>query len=1237
MLAGGMVIGAPSLVPEAAATGKLFVSADNADFNNTFGGSSVVEVIVKDENAMKTSEAQPEPTVTVGGDTIRMTQGSDGYWYAYIGDSTHIAATHAGNLDGTTNHIYFGIDNAVYAMSNHGSTAITFDSDAKVYWNADVIEDAPTLSLVEPDGTVGLTTDDVGQIGVHKDHWPFVQAFDLKAGEFEIELEQAGANEIVTLDYDSDSVDKYADIVLDRNAATLGASIHMTITDPGLNIDPTSPDYVVFKFDTTSGVNEGVSFNWSTDWTTGSYFAFDNGFDDNGKLKINNNANGAATVLLTEFANGVEGTGTGNDDTSYIAFEETGDNTGIFTNTDDDGKSSLKVNTLAKRGTTATFDYNDTEQSFSMVFTSATVEMDADSIGDEWNSGEGLKVYLYDEDLNLDTENKDKLKVKNGTLVPSYTIGSPLSLTSAGNISDDRFTTTVETTVAEFSKIATADTTTGTIANASATAELNIKTGLTGADWKTYVDLGGYEFMSFDLQNLTTDLVSFSVGIGAGAPANDGTAGACVDLITTNAAWSKNSEAKAALEYGYIGDKINFESAGVVDAACDAVADLIYVNTTVNTVKTDTSASFTVDFFTFSETENHAIYRLEMSETSDNTGKFKGTIEYVMLNQLNGDAESIQATLSTINANTSSNDIVLVDGRTGTDAPRVNYYDVDAEGQNTAVGAQQDAPTHNGTASLDGESYKIADTVKVTVTDQDLNTNNDLIDVYITGADDKVGDNDSSGLHIVDITFNDDLWTGLFETGFTLIETTSSSGIFEGTFQVPTTYNASLPTTGTDIEVNYNDYRDSSGNSTEVGDGASIRANTGSVSFDRPVYPVPYASGEFKLHPTAGTGNIGAGDVVSYITISDADLNTAASGQDSVSTAKLSVVVSRGSLESANLMPTAAEDILETAPDSGEFEYTLKLASGAISNSGVGDAKFVTGSKILQGDIITVTYTDAQDAAGKQQTVTDSSSFDLRNGVLQSDKSVYLIGSDMILTLIEPDFNLDNDSSETLSLDLVEWDSDAATTTLGGKQDATSDDAKAFDPEPSTFRETGDSTGIFQVVIEIPAKLSSSALDRGEKVDLEYTDYGPAGADDVGTDTEDAGLTVYTSNFGATIELDQKVYTWTDKVYITIVAPDHNFDSGFVDEIGADTEDPIKVSTRGNSLSPYKLVESGADTGIFIGEVTLTGMKHDASGNGTNDIDTPANSGAGPTMEHYQQLMMTDLLSPLNSQRMKQL
>jgi len=91
-------------------------------------------------------------------------------------------------------------------------------------------------------------------------------------------------------------------------------------------------------------------------------------------------------------------------------------------------------------------------------------------------------------------------------------------------------------------------------------------------------------------------------------------------------------------------------------------------------------------------------------------------------------------------------------------------------------------------------------------------------------------------------------------------------------------------------------------------------------------------------------------------------------------------------------------------------------------------------------------------------------------------------------------------------------------------------------------------------------------------------------------------LTIFTSNFGATVELDQKVYTWTDKVYITIVAPDHNMDSNLIDEVGDTSKDPIKVATRGHKLDQYKLVETGTDTGIFTGEVILTGFLHDADG-----------------------------------------
>ena len=600
-----------------------------------------------------------------------------------------------------------------------------------------------------------------------------------------------------------------------------------------------------------------------------------------------------------------------------------------------------------------------------------------------------------------------------------------------------------------------------------------------------------------------------------------------------------------------------------------------------------------------------------------------------MLNQLNVDQAATYAALNPIQDDI---DMVVHLDMTDEDSIRVNYLDLGADGVSTQIADQQAAPTHSGSADLDLDSYKIADTVVVTIDDQDLNTDSELLDVYLTKADQKVGDN--SGDHIMDITFDDQIWTtkalgsctgtvtgdeGLQATGFTLVETAIDSGLFTGSFQVPTNFCHSgsdtiVAVTGTDIEVNYNDFRDGSGNTIEVGDGASIRANTGSVSFDRTVYPVPFDSDDFSEHSTAsGSNDLAAGSVVVHISIEEPDADVSAFGEDSISSSLIDVKISRGSLISANLASTTAT-ILETEPSSGIFEYDLTLASNVIDGSGTGTTAFASGAVINQGDIITVTYTDAQDASGKSQTVTDSSSFDLRNGTLQADKSVYLIGSDMILTLIEPDFDLDNDETESYTLNLIEWDSDAAETVLGDGGSAAN--AAAFDPEPSEFRETGDSTGIFQVVIEIPDTLDDNLLDRGEKIDLEYTDWGPAGADYVGQEDEDIGLTVYTSNFGATIELDQKVYTWTDKVYITIVAPDHNFDSGLVDEIGNTANDPIKVSTRGNQLDTYKLVESGADTGIFIGEVTLAGMTHDADGDGTNDIDdTAANltTGSGPT------------------------
>ena len=98
----------------------------------------------------------------------------------------------------------------------------------------------------------------------------------------------------------------------------------------------------------------------------------------------------------------------------------------------------------------------------------------------------------------------------------------------------------------------------------------------------------------------------------------------------------------------------------------------------------------------------------------------------------------------------------------------------------------------------------------------------------------------------------------------------------------------------------------------------------------------------------------------------------------------------------------------------------------------------------------------------------------------------------------------------------------------------------------------------------------------------------------------------------APIFTDKSVYSWTDKVKVTIIAPSWNTDSHLIDSIGDDQHNPIKISTSEHSLEPYRFTETGVNTGIFTAEITLTGFPHDADGDG--DVDTiPRTMGNGPT------------------------
>ncbi|MDI1494750.1 MAG: hypothetical protein K8823_56 [Cenarchaeum symbiont of Oopsacas minuta] len=1188
LVLGSVTFAVPGITPEAsAATENLFVSADNKLFDKSFNGPMIIEVVVNDDDIDESGDLEPD--VTINGANLDMVQAGDGNWYAYFAAADQVT-------------------NAIDARINYGTVAppnIMTADGSPIYYNAnEVIRQSKNIAT-------GSTPGHLGEF----DNWPAIQTFDFSVdGSVTLTYSKGGNPQSIELTY-LDDPDDYASLSLDRDSYPPGADVLLTITSMSHNIDPTDEDS--WTYNTANGTAYYQLFNENGDVskilnTINTTISSTLNFDDSGLFIIDPDPN---DELVLDFVGNNDQDISGAESVHQITINqpvtilETEPYSGIFLNYDDGDKANIKIWDNASRGYTGTIDYADSPLSVQVKNYPGSITMDIDGVGGTWNAGEEISVKLDDGDLNLNSRLDQDIELDNwNQKIPTVVIGNPLTLDDA------------------------------TIWYNNASLNANNIIECLKSDNSS---LGGCIY--------TIDTFSKRVAISANFD-ND----TIVNNTEIFASFSIINE--TGLFY------IENNAGGLVETPINFTTDVLdgIYNASLGNIISDIDGIVqplitVTDIFSFGQTEDidsaatsrhaNAIYRMLLEETGDNTAIYSGTIEYTLLNQLNVHESDTYTGLETIDDEIT---IIVPTDLTDEDSVRVDYLDTDSESIETQIGDQAEAPTHSGTVSFDAANYKVADTVTVTLVDADLNTDSDTTEVYTTVQDttngDRVGKDSNGGKseigRLADITFDDRTWRyhgcgvdndGLYSTGFILSETTSTSGIFTGTFQIPERYclsnTTSSTTTGKDIEVNYVDYSEASGEYIEVGDSAGIRANTGSVSFDRTVYPVPFNTTEYLTHHTFANGTDQTltdadssltGDAVLHIRVNDPDYDVSASGSDTLPAETISVKIIRGSVSSENLVPflSEIEDIEEISPDSGIFELDLSLpatldraqAGNLIPASNADDAINHT-TNIRQGDIVTVVYTDETDASGNENTVTDSATFDLRNAVLQTNEPVYIIGGNMILTLIEPDFDLDSDETETYPLNLIEWDSDAETLAMG--------ESLNFDPEPSALRETGDSTGIFQVVIEIPSELGDEALERDEQIDLEYVDYGPAGADYVGADTEDIELTIRTSNYGATISLDQKIYSWTDKVFITINAPDHNFDSDLIDEIGDTPEDPIKVYTRESSINYYRLVETGTDTGIFTGEVILTGFQHNlGDGEMVDPVDTTdssRNDPAGPT------------------------
>lgn len=194
--------------------------------------------------------------------------------------------------------------------------------------------------------------------------------------------------------------------------------------------------------------------------------------------------------------------------------------------------------------------------------------------------------------------------------------------------------------------------------------------------------------------------------------------------------------------------------------------------------------------------------------------------------------------------------------------------------------------------------------------------------------------------------------------------------------------------------------------------------------------------------------------------------------------------------------------------------------------------------------------------------------------VIQTDKNVYTYGNDIILTIINPSIT----ANESIFVEIL--------------------NSKNKSIYKNTIPVVEQSKGIYQEIIPVQGKEWELP---GEKYEIK-SKY----------KNQSAALTIYTSDFGATLELDQKVYSWTDKVYIVLVAPDYNLDPTKEEILGDKEDQNITISTSKAKLTNYKLKETGKDTGIFTGEIILSGFKKDNLKDNQN-APTGITKGVGPT------------------------
>ena len=814
----------------------LSVSAENPAFDNHFAGSMVVEVVVSDPNLHGTSEPEVVPNVTVNGDRLQMTQASNGAWHAYFANTQGaMAADRTVPIESAGTGLDFGVlcssstDSDVFGVSFSDSEGFFVPSSDGLGSTTGSITSKCTgpptgsndINVVRRPPAINQNDNvPTGQTGLDPDAWPVIQLFSFSK-DVTIRYEPAGSQQQVTLRYD-EIPGITAEV--DRELHPAGSEVFVFVSDIQLNQDPTDWDSWTFQVDSSPMVfyhafdrRGGSAANNPTDLYPSLKRL---GFEDNGFMEID-------PGRILEFKpNGIQPSAFASPD--IITLVEDKPNSGMFVNYDRDKISNLGVSDTAPRGHPGYIQYNGdtvsvlTGSSTALLSTKPPITIE---VG-ESRPGTKIPVLLIDSDQNLSTAASDDLLVSRASAaIPTIKTGSPLTLENAGNlrlyesssapvVGGDAVPSSVPdpfsarlyldapNAIREFEKIS-----------------VNLGFSADSLNSLLAVSEDGSSWINLDLRSLEE--------LGVGDFSNTGISLSFGSLSDTSpipvvSPGDMSSPQQLLLIDPSVIQQISSRSGGG-----DAVFAVIDLGPSADGRITPASSSqpIVLDFFSFGVVRNdvtsNAVYRMELEEDRNNPGSFGGSLEYVI-----ADPAGLGAKIADRIVPTGSDVVLAVSGN---DRIVINYSDL-ALVEITILSSEVGIQTHNGEVSYSPQSLRFGHPVTVRLVDPDLNTSSDRRDAYRVIDDPASPGVDTVGLNghtLLEVKIKNVRYQrcmvdgvehgGLASTGFVLSETGPSTGVFEGSFAMPSwicdkTGSKLISPGGGSIDLIYHDSQDASGN-----------------------------------------------------------------------------------------------------------------------------------------------------------------------------------------------------------------------------------------------------------------------------------------------------------------------------------------------------------------------------------------------------------------------------------------